>query len=119
MPLPRYAPPLTHHATVAAGLAPLAVLLTFTLVVTRLIDADTGLAVLAASTLWVAIEMHAHQRRLDSYNADYVQRHLAWRTSATLRALANSEVTDPATRDFVERYVDAGRRLRPDGPALG
>jgi hypothetical protein len=117
MPLPRYAPPLTQHATVAAALAPLVVLLAFTLVVTRLIDADTGFAALGASALWVAIEMHAHQRRLDGYNADYVLQHLVWRSSTTLAALA--ETTDPATRDFVERYIDAGRRLRPDGPALG
>jgi len=119
MTLPRYAPPLTQRAVVAAGAAPLAVLLAFTLVVTRLIDADTGLAALAASALWVAAEMHAHQRRVDGYNADYVQRHLAWRSSATLHALADRTATDPATRDFVQRYVDAGRRLRPDGPVLG
>ena len=62
MTLPRYSPPMTLSASVAAGLAPLAVLLAFVLIVTRVIDVDTGLAVFAACALWVAAEMHGYCR---------------------------------------------------------
>ena len=48
--------------TVATGLAPLAVLLALVLIVTQVIDVDTGLAVFAACALWVAAEMHGCQR---------------------------------------------------------
>ena len=119
MTLPRYTPPMTLSATVAAGLAPLAVLLAFVLIVTRVIEADTGLAVFAACALWVAAEMHGYQRRLDGYNVSYVEQHLAWRGSDTLAALAAHERTDSATRDFVLGYVIEGRKLRPDRPLLG
>ena len=118
MSLPRYTPPMTFSATVAAGLAPLAVLLAFVLIVIRVIDVDTGLAVLAACALWVTAEMHGYQRTLDGYNADYVARHLACRASDTLAALAANERTDNATRNFVQGYVMEGRRLRRDRPLL-
>ena len=118
MTLPRYSPPMTLSASLAAGLAPLAVLLAFVLIVTRVIDVDTGLAVFAACALWVAAEMQGYQRTLDAYNAGYVAQHLAWRGSDTLAALAAHERTDPATRDFVQGYVIEGRRLRPDRPLL-
>lgn len=118
MTLPRYSPPMTLSASLAAGLAPLAVLLAFVLIVTRVIDVDTGLAVFAACALWVAAEMQGYQRTLDGYNAGYVAQHLAWRGSDTLAALAAHERTDPATRDFVQGYVIEGRRLRPDRPLL-
>ena len=118
MTLPRYTPPMTLSATVAAGLVPLAVLLAAALIVTRVIDVDTGLAVLAACALWVAAEMHGYQRTLDSYRSDYEAQHLAWRTSDSLAALAAHERTDSATRAFVQGYVIEGRRLRPDRPAL-
>ena len=49
------------------------------------------------------------------YNAHYVDRHLAWRSTAAL--LAMLETGDPAspTRRFVERFIADGRVLRPDG----
>ena len=119
MTLAKYTPPMTLSATVASGLAPILVLLAFVLIVTRVIDVDTGLAALAACALWVAAEMHGYQRTLDGYNAHYVDEHLAWRGSDTLAALAANERTDTATREFVLGYVIEGRRLRPDRPALG
>ena len=118
MTLPRYTPPMTLSASVAAGIAPLAVLLAFVLIVTQVIDVDTGLAIFAACALWVAAEMHGYQGTLEGYNADYVAQHLAWRGCDTLAALAAHERTDTATRSFVQGYVIEGRRLRPDRPLL-
>lgn len=118
MTLPRYTPPMTLSASAAAGLAPLTVLLALVLIVTRVIDVDTGLAVSAACALWAAAELHGYQRTLAAYNADYLAQHLAWRGSDTLAALAAHERTDPATREFVQGYVIEGRRLRPDRPLL-
>ena len=115
---PRYVPPVTQRATVAAGLAPLLVLLGFVGVVTRLLAVDTTLALLAASVLWVAVELRTHQHTLDRYNTQFVQRHLAWRSNASLAALVADAQVDSDTRAFVQRHLDCGRQLRPDGPHL-
>jgi hypothetical protein len=116
--LPDYDPPCARRAHVAAAGGPLLVLLTFTLVVTRLIDADTALATLAACTVWVAWEMHDYQRRIDDFNADYVERHLAWRSSESLERLADAADAHGPTREFVRRFLRAGRVLRRDGQAV-
>lgn len=116
MTLPRYTPPRTLSAKAAAGLAPLAALLALGLALARLIDADTGLAVLAGCGLWVAAELHGYQRTLDRYNIGYVAQHLASQGLDTLAARAANGRTDPATRDFVLGYVIEGRRLRPGRP---
>jgi hypothetical protein len=116
--LPDYTPPPALHASVAAGLAPLGVLLSFVLVVERLIALDTALAALAGCTVWVAVELHRYQRALDGYNAEYVCRHLGWRAPATLAGLAAHPRTSAATRDFVQRFIDDGCALRPDSPQL-
>jgi len=113
--LPDYAPPNTQRALVAVALAPLIVLLAFTLIVTRLIDPDTGFAWFAACSIWVIYEMHDYQRTIDAYNARYVAAHLAWRSSPALRALLAIEGTSAPTRDFVRRFLDAGRVLLRDG----
>jgi hypothetical protein len=118
MKLPDYDPPSDRRAGVAAGLAPLFVLLAFTLLVSRVIDPDTGFAVFLACTVWVAYEMHDHQRRIDAFNAEYVASHLAWRSSAALEALvAGAEVHAP-TREFVQRFLSAGRVLLRDGQSV-
>ena len=113
--LPHYSPPNQQRAALAAGVAPLVVLLTFTALVIRWMDLDTGLAIFAACTAWVVCEMHVFQATLDGYNEDYVSRHLAWRSSDALQALAQVPGTPPATRDFVHRFVDAQRVLLRDG----
>lgn len=119
MLLPAYSPPESLQANVAAALAPLAVLLAFTAVVTRLIEVDTGLAVLMACAVWVVVEMHRYQRRIDGYNADYVARHLVCRSTATLQAIADDPRLTAATREFVQRFIDAGGVLLHDGPSFG
>jgi len=116
--LPDYAPPSGQRAHVAAALGPLLVLLGFTLIITRLIEPDTGFALFAACTVWVAYEMHVYQRRIDAFNADYVARHLAWRSPASLQALVGAPDAHGPTREFVERFVQGGRVWRPDGPTL-
>jgi hypothetical protein len=118
MTLPAYSPPECPRTCLAVALAPLGVLLAFTAVVTRLIDADTGLAILAASGVWVAHEMHQFQKIIDGYNADYVARQLAWRSPATLSALAGDARLAAPTRAFVQRYLDAGRVLLRDGQSV-
>ncbi|MDT7838255.1 hypothetical protein [Aquabacterium sp. OR-4] len=114
--LATYSPPALPRTVLAVGTAPLLVLLVFTLVVLRVMDVDTALACLAACAVWVATEMHGWQRATDRYNAEYVQRHLIWRSSDTLLALSTHEYTNAETRVFVLRYLAAGRVLRPDGP---
>jgi hypothetical protein len=116
--LPDYEPPCAQRAHVAAAGGPLLVLLAFTLVVTRLIDVDTAFAVLAACTVWVAWEMHDYQRRIDGFNADYVERHLAWRSSDSLERLVAAPDGHGPTREFVQRFLRAGRVLRRDGQAI-
>jgi hypothetical protein len=116
--LPAYAPPAAHRAALAAGLAPLLVLATFTLIVSGLMAVDTGMAVFAAATLWVVWELHEFQRCIDAYNHDYADRHLAWRSTATLQHWlqhGGSEPGEAATREFVSRYLAADRAVLRDG----
>lgn len=118
MTLPTYSPPDSPRTCLAVALAPLLVLVAFTAVVTRLVEVDTALALLAACTVWVVHEMHGFQKTIDDYNTAYVTRHLAWRTPATLAALAGDDRLAAPTRDFVQQYVDAGRVLLRDGQTL-
>jgi len=118
MLLPTYTPPESRRTDLAVALSPLLVLGAFTAVVTRLIDPDTALVWLAACAVWVVHEMHEFQKAIDGYNADYVQRHLAWRSPGTLSALADDGQLPAATREFVQRYVAAGRVLLRDGQSV-
>lgn len=113
--LPDYNPPNQQRASLAVGVAPLLVLLTFTGVVTRLLDVSTAMAVFAACTVWVVYEMHVYQATLDGYNAEYVARHLAWRSSDSLLAMARAPGTAAPTADFVGRFVASERVLLRDG----
>jgi hypothetical protein len=113
--LPAYEPPNTQRTNVAVAAAPVVVLLAFTLLVSRVIAADTAFALFAAATIWVVHEMHDYQKTIDSYNANYVARHLAWRSTETLQGLAESEATDHPTREFIERFLSSGRQVLLDG----
>jgi len=119
MKLPAYSPPPATTAIVAVALSPVLVLLTFTGVVSQLLDTDTALAIVVACTVWVMAEMHLYQRHLDAYNADYVSCHLSWRSSATLSVLAEQADTSIETRDFVLAYVHGGRGAHTDSPSWG
>lgn len=55
----------SRRASVAVGLAPVLVLLAFTAVVCGWIEPDIGLAIFAACTAWVVIEMYRYQDSLD------------------------------------------------------
>jgi len=116
--LPDYDPPSAQRASVAAGLAPLFVLLAFTLIVSRAIDPDTGFAVFLACIVWVGYEVHDFQQAIDRYNAGYVQAHLAWRSSTALQALVDRDDAHVPTREFVHRFVAAGRVLLRDGQSV-
>lgn len=118
MTLPDYTPPAARRAALAAGLAPILVLLSFTLIVSGVIQPDIGFAVFAACVVWVLHEMDAYQSGIDRFNADYVKRHLSWRSSETIESLLQAEGTTPETRAFVQRYVDAGRVVLNDGQVV-
>jgi hypothetical protein len=118
MDLPDYQPPDDSRAGVAAGLAPLLVLWGFVAVVMRWMDPDTGLVALLACALWVAYEMHHYQRGIDRYNADYVRRHLAWRSTDTLEGLAHGGRLPEPTRAFVHQYLASGCEWQRDRPQI-
>jgi hypothetical protein len=118
MSLPPYDPPSSQRASVAAGLAPLILLVGFTLVIVQWMDADTWFAHFTACCVWVVHEASAFQRAIDRYNHDYVERHLARRSNGMLRDLVDARGVDPATREFVLDFVAAGRRQRRDGQAV-
>jgi hypothetical protein len=113
--LPDYLPPNAQRASLAVGVAPLAVLVTFTLLVSRVIAVDTAFAVFGACTVWVVHEMSVFQRRLDRYNRSYVEAHLSWRTSEALLAMVDAPGAHPPTRDFVHGFVRADRQFLRDG----
>lgn len=117
MRLAPYDPPSAQRACVAVGLSPIIVLLAFTLIVTQLIDTDTGFATFLACTVWVAYELHDYQRLVDAYNEDYVATHLVWRSNETLTSLIAAEGTHEATREFVRAFLAAGRVLMRAGPS--
>lgn len=116
MQLPDYQPPSDQRASLAVGLAPLFVLITFAAIVTRVIAVDTGFAIFVACTLWVVYEMHCYQASVDRYNQDYVDEHLAWRSAATLAAIAGDERRPEPTRAFVERFLVSGSDALHDRP---
>jgi hypothetical protein len=113
--LPEYVPPHAQRAATAVGLAPIVVLLAFTLIVCGLIEVDTGFAVFAACTAWVVYEMHQFQKAIDGYNEAFVARHLSWRSTPTLQELAGSATTPLTTREFIARFLDSERMLLRDG----
>jgi hypothetical protein len=55
----------SRRASVAVGLAPILVLVAFTLIVGGWMDVDTGFAVFVACTAWVVYEMHRWQQSAD------------------------------------------------------
>jgi hypothetical protein len=113
--LPDYTPPNAQRACAAAGGAPLVILVTFTLLVSRLIDPSTAFAVFGACTIWVIHELSEFQRLLDGYNRRYVDAHLSWRSSEALLAMVDTDAVHPATRDFVHGFVRAERECLRSG----
>jgi hypothetical protein len=73
--LPDYDPPHAKRAAIAVGVAPVIVLLAFTLIVCGLIDVDLGFALFAGCTAWVVLEMHRYQKTIDSYHDEYANSH--------------------------------------------
>ncbi|HEU5297026.1 MAG TPA: hypothetical protein VFU71_19755 [Burkholderiaceae bacterium] len=68
-------PPSDHRASVAVGLAPVFVAVVFTLIVSRLIAFDSGVAIFLACTAWVVYEMFDYQRAVDAYHLQCIQGH--------------------------------------------
>jgi hypothetical protein len=84
MILPAYEPPSDRRASLAVGLAPVFVLVVFSLIVSGLIAFDTGVAIFLACTVWVVYEMLDYQRAVDADHQQCVQGHPAWRSSEAL-----------------------------------
>ncbi|MFI4929850.1 MAG: hypothetical protein ACHP83_06400 [Burkholderiales bacterium] len=84
MILPAYEAPSDRRASLAVGLAPVFVLVVFSLIVSGLIAFDTGVAIFLACTVWVVYEMLDYQRAVDAYHQQCVQGHSAWRSSEVL-----------------------------------
>lgn len=118
MQLPDYQPPSDQRASLAVGLAPLFVLITFAAIVTRVIDPDTGFAIFVACTLWVVYEMHDYQTMIDDYNQQYVETHLAWRAPASLETIVGDELRPEPTRQFVHRFLASGGEPLRDQPTI-
>jgi multisubunit Na+/H+ antiporter MnhB subunit len=69
--LPDYNPPNAKRAAIAVAVAPVLMLLGFSLIVGGLIEADTGFAFFAVCTGWVVLELHRYQKNIDSYDDQY------------------------------------------------
>jgi multisubunit Na+/H+ antiporter MnhB subunit len=52
----------SQRASIAVGVAPILMLLGFTLVIGGVIEPDIGVAVFAACAAWVVYEMHRYQQ---------------------------------------------------------
>jgi hypothetical protein len=62
--------------------------------------------------------MHVYQKTIDGYNAEYVRANLAWRSTASLSQLMDDARLNPPTREFVQRFMDAGCVLLRDGQSV-
>ncbi|MEN9891872.1 MAG: hypothetical protein RLY78_2167 [Pseudomonadota bacterium] len=111
---PEYQPPHLRPATMAAGAAPLLVLLAFVLLIGRWVEPDTALVSLAGLVLWVAVELHRYERGLRDYDRRYAARHLDGQPEPRLQAWARAPELDVATREVVQRYLDGDGRLTPE-----
>jgi hypothetical protein len=80
---PETPPPNEQRAAMAIGLAPILVLLTFTLILVGWIEPDTGIAALLSFAVWVAYEMRVYQRTLDRDYQEHAPRQLPWRSTPT------------------------------------
>ncbi|HEY6513307.1 MAG TPA: hypothetical protein VI032_15085 [Burkholderiaceae bacterium] len=115
MILPAAEPPSDRRASVAVGLAPIFVAVVFTLIASRLIAFDTGVAIFLACTVWVVYEMLDYQRAIDAYQQQCLQGNPAWRGAAALDALAHDARADDG--EFVRSFIGAGT-LQPEPSRL-
>jgi hypothetical protein len=118
MILPAHEPPSDRRASMAVGLAPVFVLVVFSLIASGLIAFDTGVAIFMACTVWVVYEMLDYQRAVDAYHQQCMQGHPAWRSSEALSALALTQDVETESGAFVRGFIDAGRSLRPQQSRL-
>jgi hypothetical protein len=78
MILPAPEAPSDRRANIAVGLAPVFVVVVFTLIVTGLIAFDTGMAIFLACTAWVVYEMLGYQRAVDAYEESWLPAEQSW-----------------------------------------
>jgi hypothetical protein len=114
MILPAYEPPSDKRASVAVALAPVFVVVVFSLIASGLIAFDTGVAIFLGCNAWVVYEMLDYQRAVDAYNQQCMQTHWVWRGPEALEALAQD--LEPVASDFMRGFVGAGPGLLPDQP---
>jgi hypothetical protein len=116
MILPAYEPPSDRRASVAVALAPVFVLVVFSLIVSGMIAFDTGVAIFLACTVWVVYEMLDYQRAVDAYHQQCMQGDPAWRSAEALDAPAQD--AKPESDDFVRGIIGAGPALQPEQSRL-
>ncbi|MBE7416569.1 MAG: hypothetical protein HS128_02275 [Ideonella sp.] len=115
---PPHEPPSDRRASVAVGLAPVFVLVVFSLIISGAIAFDTGLAISLACTAWVVYEMSAYQRAIDAFNLRSVQDERVWRNSALLQAVADAAGAEPeAAREAAPGRLAAQPLLADQRPA--
>ena len=95
MILPAHEPPSDKRASLAVGLAPIFVVVVFSLIVSGLIAFDSGVAIFLACTVWVVYEMLDYQRAVDAYQQQSVQAHPQWPGSEALDASAPTFDANP------------------------
>jgi len=95
MILPAHEPPSDQRASLAVALAPIFVVVVFSLIVSGLIAFDTGVAIFLACTVWVVHEMLDYQRAIDDYQQQWALADPHWPGSEALDAAALALDTNP------------------------
>lgn len=70
--------PSDRRANIAAGLAPVFVVVAITLIATGVIAFDIGVAICLACTAWVVYEMLGYQRAVDAYEQASLSSGRSW-----------------------------------------
>lgn len=113
--LPEYSPPPGRDAEIAACVAPLLVLGVFVLAVCGVLGLPAMLALLLSSLGWLVTEMWRFDTAVEAYNIEYAVSFLEPRSTQALERYAADAHTHEKTREFVARYLEAGRRVLKSG----
>jgi hypothetical protein len=112
---PNYEPPDTSSTEITVGVAPILVLLGFTLIVARLLDPMIGLFGAIVLTVAVIHEMTIYQRVMDAYSFEYGRLHLEGRSTELMHRFVKDDANHLPTRIFIARYIAAEYKVLRDG----
>ena len=111
MILPAHEPPSDKRASLAVGLAPIFVVVVFSLIVSGLIAFDSGVAIFLACTVWVVYEMLDYQRAVDAYQQQWLLADPPWPGPDALDAAAPA-LDAPADGGAVRTLISARGTLQ-------